>query len=221
MKNKGSTCQIFEGYGLTEAIAVNSVNTYSHHKDGSIGYPASGVTFKILGENDEFLKPGEVGEILIKTPSRMNGYFLDEEATQATFFNEYLKTGDLGYMDEDGYIYFAQRKKRVVKVSGVGVFPTEIEKLVQTVPGVKEVCAIEIPDDKLIHAIKLFVVATYFDKEGMKENIIETCRKYLIRWAVPKEIEFVDKLPLTLLGKVDFNKLQIEENERRGIKNNA
>ena len=221
MKNKGSTCQIFEGYGLTEAIAVNSVNTYSHHKDGSIGYPASGVTFKILGENNEFLKPGEVGEILIKTPSRMNGYFLDEEATQATFFNEYLKTGDLGYMDEDGYIYFAQRKKRVVKVSGVGVFPTEIEKLVQTVPGVKEVCAIEIPDDKLIHAIKIFVVATYFDKEGMKENIIDTCRKYLIRWAVPKEIEFVDKLPLTLLGKVDFNKLQIEENERRGIKNNA
>jgi acyl-CoA synthetase (AMP-forming)/AMP-acid ligase II len=121
-------------------------------------------------------------------------------------------------MDEEGFVFFVQRKKRVVKVSGVGVFPTEVEKLVETVPGVEAVCAIEIPDAKLQHALKLFVVAKYFDEQGMKDEILETCRKYLIRWSVPKEIEFVKKLPTTLLGKIDFKTLQNMENERRGVK---
>ena len=120
-------------------------------------------------------------------------------------------------MDKDDFIFFKQRKKRVVKVSGVGIFPTEIERLVETVPGVEAVCAIRIPDERLQSAIKLLVVAKYFDEEGMKEAIMDTCSKYLIRWAMPKEIEFRDSLPLTQLGKVDFRKLQEEEDEKRGI----
>lgn len=217
MIKHGSPCRVFEGYGLTEAIAVNCVNTFAHNKEGSIGYPASGVQFAIIDENNNFLKHNEIGEIVIKTKARMNGYYEDEEATEKTFFNGWLKTGDLGYIDEDGFVFFKQRKKRVVKVSGVGVFPTEIERLIETIPGVEKVCAIEIPDAKLVHAIKVFVVAKYFDEEGMKETILDTCRKYLIRWSVPKEIEFRDSLPMTLLGKIDFNALQKEENKKRGI----
>ena len=218
MQEHGSHCQVFEGYGLSEAIAVNCVNTYDHNKLGSIGYPGSGFNFKIIDENEKEVKRGELGEICVKSPATMLHYFEDEAATKATFTKDgYLKTGDIGYMDEDNYIFFKQRKKRVVKVSGVGVFPSEIEALVETVPGVIQVCAIRIPDNVLGSAIKLFVVAKYFDEEGMRRSIIETCQKYLIRWAVPKEVEFRSELPVTLLGKIDFKSLQEEENKKRGL----
>ncbi|MCR4879399.1 MAG: acyl--CoA ligase, partial [Bacilli bacterium] len=143
MKEHGSHCQVFEGYGLSEAIAVNCVNTYDHNKLGSIGYPGSGFSFKIIDEDEKEVKRGDLGEICVKSQATMLHYFEDEEATKATFTKDgYLKTGDIGYMDEDDFIFFKQRKKRVVKVSGVGVFPSEIENLVETVPGVISVCAI-------------------------------------------------------------------------------
>jgi long-chain acyl-CoA synthetase len=145
----------------------------------------------------------------------MIGYFNDEVTTKEAIIDGYLHTGDLGYMDVDGFIFFKQRKKRVVKVSGVGVFPSEIEKLIENVPGVEACSAISIPDDRLNNAIKVFVVAKYFDEEGMRHDIMETCQKYLIRWAVPKEIEFRKELPRTLLGKIDFKTLQKEEDEKR------
>ena len=217
MKENGSTCQMFEGYGLTEAVCVNIVNTFDHNKPGSIGYPISNAEFKIVDENGRELPRGEVGEIAIKSPAIMKGYFHDEEATKETVKNGWLYTGDLGYMDEDDFVFFKQRKKRVIKVSGVGVFPTEIERLVESVPGVEACCAIQIPDVRLQNAVKIFVVAKFFDEEGMRNDIMDTCRKYLIRWAVPKEIEFCESLPKTLLGKIDFKVLQKQEDEKRGL----
>ena len=218
MIRHGARARLYQGYGLTEAIAVNCVNTHEHHKDNTIGYPLEGAEFAIFSPEDKKLGPNEVGEICLKSGAVMLGYYNDEEATKATFNKDgWLKTGDLGYIDEDGFIYFNQRKKRVVKVSGVGVFPTEIEHLVESVPGVEAVCAIRIPDPKLQSAIKLFVVAKYFDEVGMKNLILDTCRKYLIRWAVPKEIEFIKELPYTLYNKVDFRKLQEQEDAKRGI----
>ena len=217
MKKNGSHCQMFEGYGLTEAVCVNIVNTYDHNKVGSIGYPMSGATFKIVDENGKELPRGEIGEIILQSPAIMNGYYNDEKATKEAIKDGWLYTGDLGYMDEDNFVFFKQRKKRVVKVSGVGVFPTEIERLVESVPGVEACCAIEIPDPRLQSAIKIFVVAKFFDEEGMRNAIMDTCRKYLIRWSVPKEIEFVNELPKTLLGKIDFKVLQKQEDEKRGI----
>lgn len=219
MKENGSHCQLFEGYGLTEAIAVNCVNNFDHNKEGSIGYPGSGFEFITIDENEKRVKTNELGQICVKSPATMLHYFNNEEATKNTFTKDgYLKTGDIGYIDEDGFIFFKQRAKRVIKVSGVGVFPSEIEQLIQSVPGVINCCAISIPDKRLVHAVKVFVVAKYFDEEGMRRTIMDTCRKYLIRWSVPKEIEFVKELPMTLLGKVDFMKLQKQENESRGIK---
>ena len=177
----------------------------------------SGSEFKIVDEKGKELPHGEVGEIILKSPAIMNGYYKDEKATKETIRDGWLYTGDLGYMDDDGFVFFVQRKKRVVKVSGVGVFPTEIERLVESVPGVESCCAIKIPDPRLQSAIKVFVVAKFFDEEGMRNAIIDTCRKYLIRWAVPKEIEFRDSLPKTLLGKIDFKELQKEEDLKRGL----
>lgn len=208
-----SSCRLFEGYGLTEALSVCSVNTKRHHKKGSIGYPISGVSFKIFDDNNKELEANKVGEIAIHSKNNMLGYYKDEEATKATYFGEYLKTGDLGYLDEDGFLYYTGRKKRVIKVSGVAVFPHEIENVIMSISDVKNVCVIQIPDENTINAAKAFVVS----KNKNPERIIEECKKRLISWSIPKEIEFVDRLPMTKLNKVDFVKLQELENKKRNV----
>ena len=167
MEKMNAKARLFEGYGLTESISVVIVNTHKHNKQGSIGYPSSGMDIKIMDENNNPLSANEIGEICIKSNTNMIGYFNDEEATKNAIIDGYLHTGDLGYMDEDGFVFFKQRIKRVVKVSGVGVFPSEIEKLIENVPGVEACCAIAITDPQLTSAIKVFVVAKYFDEEGM------------------------------------------------------
>ena len=217
MDKAGSKCRLFQGYGLTEAIAVNCVNTFAAHKSGSLGKAMPESDFKIVDEQNKEVKRGEIGEIIFKSGALMLGYYKDEEGTKNCLIDGYLHTGDLGYMDEDDFIFFKQRKKRVVKVSGVAVFPSEVEQLIESIPEVSYCAAIHIPDKKLLNAIKVFVVAKYFDETAMKEKILETCRKYLIRWSVPVEIEFRDKLPLTMLGKVDFRTLQEEEDKKRGL----
>ena len=217
MEEAGSKCRIFQGYGLTEAIAVNCVNTFDAHKSGSLGKAMPESVFKVVDENNKEVKRGEIGEIIFKSGAIMLGYYQDEEATKACIIDGYLHTGDLGYMDEDDFIFFKQRKKRVVKVSGVAVFPSEVEQLIESMPEVSSCAAIRIPDKKLQNALKVFVVAKYFDETAMKDKILETCRKYLIRWSVPTEIEFRDTLPLTMLGKVDFKTLQEEEDKKRGL----
>ena len=217
MKKGGSKCRLFQGYGLTEAIAVNCVNTFDANRKGSLGKAMPEADFKILDEDNKEVKPGELGEICFKSGALMLGYYQDEEATKDCIIDGYLHTGDLGYIDADGFIFFKQRKKRVVKVSGVGVFPSEVEQLIESMPEVSACAAIHIPDPKLQNAIKVFVVAKYFDETAMKDKILETCRKYLIRWSVPTEIEFRKELPLTMLGKVDFRTLQEEEDKKRGL----
>ncbi len=214
MIKRKSNCRLFEGYGLTEALSVCSVNTHRHHKYGSIGYPISGVKFRILDDNDKPLKPGQIGEISIKSDNNMLGYYKDEEASKNVYTSDgYLKTGDLGYIDEDGFLYFKARKKRVIKVSGVAVFPSEIEEVISRMSGITAVCVIQIPDEKLINAVKAVIVG----KNKNKERIVSECQKKLISWAVPKEIEFVDSLPYTKYHKINYMKVQEEENKKRQI----
>lgn len=212
MIKKNSKCRLFEGYGLTEVLSVCSVNTHRHHKRGSIGYPITGVKFRILGENNEILKPKEIGEIAIKSENNMLGYFNKKDNEDDIYDKDgYLKTGDLGYMDEDGFLFFKNRKKRVIKVSGVAVFPHEIETVIANMSGIVSVCVIQIPDEKMINAVKAVVVA----KNKNKERIIAECCKRLISWAVPKEIEFVPSLPFTRYHKIDYRKVQAEEDKKR------
>lgn len=208
-----SKCRLFEGYGLTEVLSVSAVNTHAHHKYGSVGYPLKGVSFRILDDDGKILKQNEIGEIAIKSKTSMIGYYNNPEISKSVYENGYLRTGDVGYLDEDGFLYFVSRKKRVIKVSGVAVFPNEIESVILRLSFVKSCCAIEIPDENTIHAVKVFVVASNEDKD----KIIAQCKKHLISWAIPKEIEFVGKLPYTKYHKVNFEKLQLEENNKRGI----
>lgn len=215
MIKKGSGCRLFEGYGLTETLSVSVVNSHRHHKSGSVGYPLRDVEIKILDSENKEVERGVIGEIAIKGDNNMIGYYQDEEATLATYFDGYLKTGDYGYQDEDDFVYFVSRKKRVIKVSGVAVFPSQIEEVISHLPGVKGVCAIQIPDETHTHAVKVLVISDNKDKQ----RIIDECRKYLISWSIPKEIVFVNKLPYTKYHKVNFQKLQKEEDELRKINN--
>ena len=217
MIKAGSKCRLFQGYGLTEAIAVNCVNTFNAHRSGSLGKAMPEAIFKIVDEKGKEVPRGELGEIIFKSGAIMLGYYQDEEATKNCIIDGYLYTGDLGYMDEDEFIFFKQRKKRVVKVSGVAVFPSEVEQLIESMPEVSTCAAVRIPDAKLQNSLKVFVVAKYFDETDMKDKILETCRKYLIRWSIPTEIEFRDELPLTMLGKVNYRLLQEEEDKKRGL----
>ena len=213
MIKKESKCRLYEGYGLTEVLSVCSVNTHRHHKYGSIGYPISGVEFRILDDNNKVLGPNEVGEISIKSVNTMLGYYKDEDNKDNIFSDGYLKTGDLGYIDEDGFLFFKNRKKRVIKVAGVAVFPHEIEAVISNMSGITGVCAIQIPDEKLTNAVKVVVVA----KNKNKDRIIAECRKRLISWAVPREIEFVNSLPYTRYHKVNYLKVQEEEDKKHRV----
>ena len=213
MIRKGSKCRLFEGYGLTEVLSVCSVNTHRHHKYGSIGYPITGVEFRILDQDNKPLGPNQIGEISIKSENNMLGYFKDEESSKSVYSDGYLKTGDLGYIDEDGFLYFKARKKRVIKVSGVAVFPHEIEAVISSLSGIEAVCVIQIPDEKLTNAVKAVVVA----KNKNKDRIIAECQKRLISWAIPREIEFRNSLPYTRYHKINYLKIQEEENKKYQI----
>ncbi len=210
---RGSKCRLYEGYGLTEALSVCSVNTHRHHKRGSIGYPISGVSFKIFNEKGETLPPYEKGEIAIRSENNMLCYFNDEKATKATYLGEYLTTGDIGYLDEDGFLYFVARKKRVIKVNGVAVFPHEIESVISNLNGVQSVCVVQIPDERTINAAKAYVVS----KNKDPQRIIDECKRRLISWSIPREIEFVNSLPMTRYHKVDYRKVQEIENSKRKV----
>ncbi|MCD8195262.1 MAG: acyl--CoA ligase [Coprobacillus sp.] len=218
-KNGSKGGKIFEGYGLTETCAAVVVNTHDHYCPGSIGYPASEVETKVVDEDRNVVPYGEIGELAIRSRGNMIGYYKDEKATKETVDEEgWLYTGDLVTQNEEGYIFFKQRKKRVVKVSGVMVFPSEVEKYIETIPGVKEACAVSVPFAKTGSALKVFVNAKYTDADKMKETIMEGCRNNLIKWAVPVEIEFRKNMPHTMIGKIDFKILQQEEDKKYGVK---
>jgi len=208
MKEKGFEGRILEGFGLTESTSVVFVNTFNHYKDGSIGYPLRDVFVRIVDEDGNEVKNGEIGEITIKSKSNMIGYLCKDDLDSSCIKDGYLFTGDLGYKDDDNFVFFTSRKKRVVKVSGVATFPSEVEKLIKSIPGVNDVCVIGVEDDVMMHALKAYIVSDCVDKEGFKQTILDTCNKYLIRWSVPKYIEFIDEMPKTLMQKTDYRNLE-------------
>ncbi len=218
-KNGSVDGRLFEGYGLTEAVTATILNTHELNCPGSIGHPGPDIEVKIVDENHNEVPLGEVGELAQRCQATMLGYYHDEKATrEAVDEDGWLYTGDLCYMNEDGFVFFKQRKKRVVKVNGVAVFPSEVEKYIESLPNVKEASCVSVPFSKTGHALKAFVVAATNNEEELRDLIMKSCRANLIRYSVPVEIEFRKSLPHTMIGKVDFKVLQQEENEKRGIK---
>ena len=167
---------------------------------------------------------GTQGEICVSGETTMIEYLGDPQGTaEALHVHEdgriWVHTGDFGYMDDEGYFYFTQRLKRIIKVSGILVFPSQIEATISRVPGIGAICAIAIPDPYRMHVVKAIVVpAGSFSTEEenrIKEAIRQICEEQLIPYARPVEIEFRKTLPLTLVGKVDYVTLEKEESDKR------
>ncbi|MBK8547326.1 MAG: AMP-binding protein [Saprospiraceae bacterium] len=194
-------CVLSEGYGMTESsplITVNPLNGTG--KQGSIGLPVSSTDVRIVDSQYNPLPVGEVGEIQAKGPQVMKGYYNKPEETEITIKDGWLCTGDIGYMDEDGYFYIVDRKKDMILVSGFNVYPNEIEGVVASHPKVLEVAAIGVPDEKSGEVPKLFIVKK---DESLKESeIIAFCKENLTNYKVPKHVEFRKELPKTNVGKI-------------------
>ncbi len=219
--------RILEGYGLTESI-VASVVTPIHgvYKPGSVGVPLPDVEVCILDADDGHtpLAAGQVGEIVIHAPQLMQGYW-QRPAETAEMLREgpspgsgerWLFTGDLGYMDEDGYLFIVDRKKDLIKPSGFQVWPREVEEVIASHPAVAEVGVAGIPDALRSEAVKAWVVL----REGHQVTAAEIrayCREKLVGYKVPKQVEFRDSLPKTLVGKVLRRELVREHVSERGL----
>lgn len=219
LKEFGNDCELQQGYGLTEMLSVTHVNRPGLSKKGTLGNPIVGTYQKIVDENGNTLKPNECGEILLSGANMMSGYLNDNKTTNEIMTKDkngkvWIHTGDCGYIDDENFLYFKERIKRMVKISGINVFPQEIESVVSNIDEIEHSCAIETSvNDK--PAIKLYVVTRNNKKldEILKDKITSYISKRLMKYSVPKIIEQKDKLPLTLIGKVDFRKLSEKEKE--------
>ena len=209
LERGGSTARLYVGYGLTETVTVCVVNTLAHHRENSLGYPLSGTRARIVKEG-RALPAGEVGEIWLDSDQFMLGY-LGEDHTPFESVNgtKWLKTGDYGWMDGDGYLYFKQRIKNMIKVSGVPVYPSEIEGVACKARGVKKACAVGADDPVKGQVVRLFLECREgADPAACREEVLALCRRLLIAYAVPREIVVLDRLPVNLIGKIDRKALE-------------
>lgn len=209
MKENGSGAKLFEGYGLTETVTVSNVNTFRYNKAGTVGVSLPITKTQIIDENKNVLPPLESGEICISGTTLMNGYRFGNEEDPIYKDKDgvmWLRTGDLGYLDKDGFLFFKQRIKRLIKVNGINIYPSDVEKVVQKIKGVKECAVISLKDEERGHMVGVYIVgdASTIDVDALKDAISRECSIY----ARPKEVYFVEELPHTLIGKVDYKVLE-------------
>ncbi|HLV77100.1 MAG TPA: long-chain fatty acid--CoA ligase [Marinobacter sp.] len=204
-------CEISEGYGMTETSPVVTFNPRSAIQVGTIGLPIPSTLIKAIDDDGREVPVGEPGELCVKGPQVMRGYWQRPDDTQKSFTEDgYLKTGDIALIQEDGYIRIVDRKKDMIIVSGFNVFPNEIEDVVTSHPKVVECAAVGVPDAKSGEAVKVYVVAT---KEGVTANELkEFCRERLTAYKVPRHFEFRDELPKSNVGKILRRELRDEAN---------
>ncbi len=192
---------IHQGYGLTECSPFASYNHDTLFRPGSVGTPIENVEMKVVDEQGRELADGELGEILIKGPNVMKGYFRNAEATAQAIRDDWLHSGDIGSRDADGYYYVVDRVKDMINVSGFKVFPREVEEVLFRHPAVKETAVLGIPDPVKGEAVKAFVVL----KEGQRvdaETLKALCKEKVASYKVPEVIEFLPALPKSPTGKI-------------------
>jgi long-chain acyl-CoA synthetase len=193
---------LLEGYGLSEASPVVSFNPIRGvHKGGSVGLPLPDIEVKIFDDHDRELPAGQVGEIVVRGPNVMRGYYNHPEETAATLRNNWLHTGDMGRKDDDGYIYIVDRRKEMLLVRGMNVYPREIEEVLYKVPNVREAAVLAKADEKRGEVPIAFVSA----KDGATlepGEILRFCRDQLADYKIPREVRVLDALPRTATGKI-------------------
>ena len=214
-----ASVRVREGYGTTECVTACCLTPYNKEKEGSIGIPFPDTYFKICkpGTCDE-LPYGEEGEICLTGPSMMIGYIGHEEENRETMRTHedghvWLHTGDLGKMDEEGFVYFRQRIKRMIVTSGYNVYPSQLENIIEGHPAVQRCCIIGVPDTLKMQRVKAFIVLRdgYTLDDAMRDELMAYCKRHIARYALPSEIEFRESLPTTLVGKVAYTQLEKEE----------
>lgn len=219
MRERGSSATARPGYGLTEGSGASCLLPAVNQPEGSIGVPCQDMLYKIVDiNNGNDLPYGEQGEILISGPNVMIGYLNDPEETNKTLVKDkdglvWLKTGDIGKMDENGFVYFVQRLKRIIISSGYNLYPSHIENVILKCPKVETVCVIGIPHPYKTQVAKAFIVLkdSEEDFDSVKREIRKLCEQYLARYSIPYEYEFRSELPKTMVGKVDYKVLEGEE----------
>ncbi|MCP9339073.1 long-chain-fatty-acid--CoA ligase FadD1 [Stutzerimonas xanthomarina] len=211
-------CEICEGFGMTETSPVVSVNPFGGIQIGTIGIPMPSTLCKVIDDEGNDLPMGAIGELCVKGPQVMKGYWQRQEATDEILSADgWLKTGDIGIIQDDGYMRIVDRKKDMILVSGFNVYPNELEDVLATLPGVLQCAAIGVPDEKSGEAIKLFVVV----KPGeslTKEQVMQHMHDNVTGYKRPKTVEFRDSLPTTNVGKILRRELRDEELRKLGKK---
>lgn len=199
--HKLTGCPLVEGYGMTESSPVASVNPIDGSgKLGTIGLPVPTTDMRVVDEEGKPLPTGEIGEIQIKGPQVMKGYYNRPDETANSIKDGWLCTGDIGLMDEDGYFKIVDRKKDMILVSGFNVYPNEVEDAIAMHPKVLEVAAVGVPDEHSGEVVKVFVVKK--DKSLTADEIKEYAKENLTGYKRPRHVEFKDELPKTNVGKI-------------------
>lgn len=209
----GGRGKLFRGYGLTEVSSVCTVNTYENCREDSIGKPLGDIVVEIWDEMRNKLPAGTTGEIVVRGDTVMQGYYNGENtvANDGVYIDKdglrWVLTGDLGYMDSDGFVYFTGRKKRMIIISGYNVYPIDIENAVLQLPFVNEACAVQ-GYQKNKPCVKLCVTLSQpMNHDEAIDKIQAFCKKNLARFSCPRKIEIMESLPRTKMAKIDFMKL--------------
>lgn len=201
--------QVTEGYGLSEASPVTCFNPFDKpRKPGSIGKSIPNVENKVVNELGEELPPGQPGELIVRGPNVMKGYYKMPEETSAAIRNGWLYTGDIARMDEEGYFYIVDRKKDLIIVGGFNVYPREVEEILYNHPDIVEAAVLGIPDPNRGEAVKAYVVKRI---ESLTEKeVIDYCRENLAKYKVPSAVEFLEELPKNTTGKILRRALRVQ-----------
>ena len=222
LKEHGCAEQIREGYGTTECVTASCLTPKDYARPGSIGVPFPDVYYKIVtpGTTEE-ADPNTEGEICISGPTVMMGYMDNPEETASTLRRHYdgriwLHTGDLGHMDQDGFIYFRQRMKRMIISSGYNIYPSQLENIIDGHEKVLLSCVIGVKDQYRGQQVRAYVVPMpgIEPSEELKKELLDYCTGKIAKYALPRQIEFRTELPKTLVGKVAYRVLEEEANAR-------
>ena len=225
LKEHNAEVQIRQGYGLTECVTASCLTPKDYNRVGSIGVPFPDTYYKIVktGTTEE-VDANVEGEICISGPSVMMCYMDNPEETDHTLRRHadgrvWMHSGDLGKMDEDGFVYFSQRIKRMIVTSGYNVYPDQLENVIDGHEKVLLSCVIGVKDPYKMQKVKAFVVLKpdYEPSDAIRDEILEYCRGHIAKYAMPYDIEFRAELPKTLVGKVAYRVLEEEENERQSV----
>lgn len=193
---------VLAGYGLSECSPLATVQQpFSEHRQGSVGMPLPGLEVRLLGSDGNELTHGDVGEITLRGAATMRGYLNRSEATKEVLRDGWLLTGDVGYLDAEGYLYVIDRKKDLILKAGFNVYPREVEDLINTHPKVEECAVIGVPDKYQGEEVKAFVVLRQ-GQHASKEELIQYCREKMAAYKCPKHVEFCGELPRGATGKV-------------------